>query len=71
MQQNNQSPKFKVILPEGFSLERPKQVITQPADSGRADIEEIIRQERVCREAEAEVDELMLNMLRGAGRGLK
>ena len=29
MQQNDKQPKFKVILPEGFSLERPKQVITQ------------------------------------------
>ncbi len=72
MKQNNHRPKFKVILPEGFSLERPQQVITQPADSGRANIEEIIRQETACREAEAEADEVMLNMLlRGAGRGLK
>ena len=52
MQQNDKQPKFKVILPEGFSLERPKQVITQPVESGRADLEEIIRQETACRQAE-------------------
>ena len=28
MQQNDKQPKFKVILPEGFSLERHKQVIS-------------------------------------------
>jgi len=49
MQQNDKQPKFKVILPEGFSLERPKQVITQPIESGRADLEEIIRQETAFR----------------------
>ena len=69
MQQNDKQPKFKVILPEGFSLERPKQVITQPIESGRADLEEIIRQETVCRQAEAEADEIMINaLLHGAGR---
>ena len=72
MQQNDTQPKFKVILPEGFSLERPKQVITQPIKSGRADLEEIIRQETACRQAEAEADEIMINaLLHGAGRGLK